>query len=178
MAARITQPLVKVFADVPVPIERDHAGAVDHLRSDDHVAGTLHDLKVVVVDDRHVGWHISPNDTAYWQVEIQVRVRHSGVEAAQGGGTLVTLLLPLGRNGHERRNPPIGRVHDERGAMVRSYLEAAGIHPVFVIGAVDVDFRTAVTAIAAQVAGKLVLKLFGLPLAEDVFACDSSRTLE
>src|SRR5882762_3136075 len=96
MAARITQPLVKVFAYVWVPVERDDSGAVDHLRSDDHVAGTLYDLKVVVVDDRHVGRHVGPNDTAYRQVEIQVRVRHAGVESGQGGGALVMFLLPLG----------------------------------------------------------------------------------
>ncbi len=62
--------------------------------------------------------------------------------------------------------------------MVRGNLEAACIHPVFVIGAVDVDFRAAVPAIAAQVAGKLVLELLRFRVAEDVFACDSSRTLE
>src|SRR6195256_4005804 len=49
---------------------------------------------------------------------------------------------------------------------------------MFVIGAVDVDFRAAVAAIAAQVVGKLVLKLLSFPFAEDVFGCDSSRTLE
>src|SRR5882762_3017189 len=87
-------------------------------------------------------------------------------------------LLPLGRYTHERRNPPVGRVHDERGAMVRRDLETASIHPVFVIGAVDVDFRAAVAAIAAQVVGKLVLKLLSFAFAEDVFGCDSSRTLE
>src|SRR5882762_1550672 len=35
MAARITQPLVKVFADVRAPVERNDARTVDYLRSDD-----------------------------------------------------------------------------------------------------------------------------------------------
>jgi hypothetical protein len=109
----MTLPLADRRRQMRPAVERDHTHVVDHFADDDHVVARLHDLNVVVVERRHHRWSGSVGhlQTALGKREV---LRPLGVVA----------ILPLGlipepalRLRAQRRDAPIRRIGDERGAI-------------------------------------------------------------
>src|SRR5881227_838431 len=72
VSARIAEPLMQVLSDVRPSIERNDARAVNHFRSNRHIARTLEDLEIVVIDDRQVRRLVGADDAAHGQREVQI----------------------------------------------------------------------------------------------------------
>ena len=150
-ATGVAEPLPQVLVEMRPPVDGNDPGAVNHLGSDGHVAGTLEDLEVVVVDRRQVRRHVGPDDAANRPGHVGVVVRQAGRESRGGLGTRGAHALALGRQRGEHRNPSVNRIHDERRASVGGDLQSPGVHPVLVVGAVDVGGVAAVAPIARQI---------------------------
>ena len=153
-AAGIAEPLPQVLVEMRAPVDRNDPGAVDHLGSNGHVAGTLEDLEVVVVDRRQIRRHVGPDDAANRPGHVGVVVRQAGGEPCGGLGTRGAHPLALGRQRGQHRNPSVNRIHDERRASVGGDLQAPRVHPVLVVGAIDVGGVAAVAPIARQIVGE------------------------
>ena len=130
-------------------VQRNDPGAMDHLGRDDHISGTLKDVEVVVVDRRQIRRRVGPDDAPHRQRHIPIAFGKARVETRVGRGARGPELLPFRRKGNERRNSAVGRIHDEGRPFVLGDLQPARIHPVLVIGAVDVGVRTSIAPVTA-----------------------------
>ena len=62
--------------------------------------------------------------------------------------------------------------------MIGRDLQAARIHPVLVVSAIDIGVGAAIAAIAAQVVRELRLKFLGFFVAESLLGSDTARPLQ
>ena len=165
VADRIAGQRSDVRRRVRPPVQRDEAGAVDHLVEDQHGVLRLHQLHVVVVGARD---HRRP------RVEAD--------DAALGERTLfrvVVLAAPrrvarLRRRRH-RRHAAVGRIDDQR-RLLRDAL--AEVPPEVVVGALDVGRGAAAAVVLVAGLDPLLRELFGLLVAERALAGERARALE
>ena len=113
--AGVAGPLPDAVVDVRPVVERDHAAEVAHLLEDRHVGRRLQELEVAVVARPHAR-----------RLEVQAAVAEGAVLGSVGrmlGRVGPPLGRPRGRGLGHRRNAPVGRIDDERGAVVEMTLD-------------------------------------------------------
>ena len=99
------------------------------LVQDGHVVAALHDLETVVVEAGKPGIGQPAGDAAVDRVEILRAVEGPVPEAAAGeADDRGWIDMPLLRRQGQRRDPPIGRIHDDRGTGRRTFRPLVPMH--------------------------------------------------
>ena len=169
----------RFFPDVRPPIHRNDARAMDHLRRDHHISGTLKNMKVVVVDGRQIRRRIGADDAAHRQARNPCKLSGSpALKRALAAAAPQRRFLAFRRQRHQRRDSAVRRIHDQRRAVVRRDFQSPRIHPVLVVCAVDVGFGPPVAAVAAQVVRQLSWNSAASSSRQNVFRANSAGPLQ
>ncbi len=104
------------------------------------------------------------------------RPGHTGDEAVRRWVVVAALgkltALHLGLRPRLHRQIPVRRIDDERRALVGGDLQSTRVHPVLVVGTVDIGGIAAVAPIARQIVGERGLELLGFLVAQHTFLPD------
>src|SRR5690349_2017958 len=120
MAARLAMPAPDIGREVRTAVQGDNARLAIAIVFDQHVPGTLHDVKIAVVTAGEDG-RISEIEAALTQIEILGYIgfdRRVGIRIILIGTASPCSLSRLGGFGRERRNSAIERIDYERGPAV------------------------------------------------------------